>query len=96
MQKRISCHLRFPAYKPVNSSMHSIKMTELWKKIYTHIEGGDRFCNIAKDFGIHINTVTNVRKLYEASGRFKKCPSSGRPRSVRTKPIIDAIWKKIS
>ncbi len=96
MQKRISCHLRLPAYKSVNSSMHSIKMTELQKKIYVRIEGGDRFCDIAKDFGIHVNTVTNARKLYEASGRFKKRPSSGRPCSVCTKPIIDAVRKKIS
>ncbi len=71
------------------------KVKDLWKRIYMRIEAGDWPAHIAKQFGMHRSTIYSVKKLYEETGNFSQRPSSGRPRSVRTKAMIAAVKAKI-
>lgn len=70
-------------------------MAELRKRVFARLEAGDKVKDIAERFNVHRNTVNNIKKMYK-SGSFVKCPSTGRPRSVRTEALVEDVKVQVS
>ena len=71
-------------------------MSDLREKILARILAGDKVSDISERFAVHRNTVTNIRRRYQATGLAKKGHSTGRPKSTRTADKIDEVREAIN